>query len=107
VIGRIEKGINLRDRNALGTIGDLLNPIARTDRPFLQNAKIKSRPTMRHHQCRHLGMVHPYAQPVAGDARLRDLEDAVANAKSISNANVGISQAVNRKVFAKLTVHKI
>jgi hypothetical protein len=56
--------------------GDL---IAGAHLALFQDAEIESRPVMGDQQGRHPGLVHSYADAVAGDTRLRDFEKGTAD----------------------------
>ena len=57
---------------------------------------------MRHKQSRHARFIHPNANPVASNARLRHFEQCTPNAIAIANANLVIGKAVDGEVLAEL-----
>ena len=52
-------------------------------------------------------MVHPNADAVASDTRLRDLEARAAYPKAIPDTHLIVWQALNREVLAELSVDKV
>src|SRR5215467_14197088 len=76
-------------------------------RSFAQNAEIKPRPSAGRQQRRHPGLVHPNADAIAGDARLRDLEQRAADLITVADAHGIIGQSFDREVLAELSVDEI
>ena len=105
--GQIEQRIGLGDGHALGTGQDLDDLVAGFDLALLEDAKIKARPVMRHEQRRHLRLVHPDADPVAGDARLRHLEQRASDPVMVADAHLCVGQAVDREILAELAVSEV
>lgn len=52
----------------------------------------------------HLRLVHANAYEVTGDTRLGNFEQGGTDSKAIANANFGVGQAIDGKVFTKLSV---
>ena len=86
---------------------DLHDLVAGFDLALFENAKIKARPVMRHHERGHLRLVHPDAEPVAGDARLRHLEQRAPNPIMVADAHLCVGQAVDREILAELTISEV
>ena len=105
--GQIEERISLGDGQALGTGQDLDDLVAGLDLALLEDAKIKARPVMRHDERRHLRLVHPDADPVAGDARLRHLEQRAPDPVTVADAHLCVGQAVDREILAELPVSEV
>jgi hypothetical protein len=51
-----------------------------------------------------LGLVHPNANAIAGDAGLRDFEECAPDSVSVADAHGIIGQAFDREIFAELSV---
>ncbi len=62
---------------------------------------------MRHEECRHLRLVHPDADPVAGDTRLRHFEQRASDPVMVADAHFCVRQAVNREILAELAVGEV
>jgi hypothetical protein len=62
---------------------------------------------MRDQECRHLRVVHPYTDAIAGDARLRHLKQRAADPVAISDANLVIGKPIDCQVLAELTVLEV
>jgi len=54
-----------------------------------------------------LRLTHPDAEPVAGDARLRHFEQRASDPEPVADANLGVGQAVDREILAKLPVNEV
>jgi hypothetical protein len=102
--GQIEQRVNVGDGHALGTGQDLDDLVAGFDLALLENAKIKARSVMRHDERRHLRLVHPDAEPVAGDARL---EQRASDPITVADAHLCVGQAVDREILAELPVSEV
>ena len=105
--GKYKQRVNLGDGQTFGTGQDLHDLVAGFDLALFEDAKIKARPVMRHHERRHLRLVHSDAEPVAGDARLRHLEQRASNPVMVADAHLCVGQAVDREVLAELTVNEV
>ena len=57
---------------------------------------------MRDQQSRHPGLIHSYANAVAGHTRLRDFEHSAADAIAIADADLAVGQAFHREVLSEL-----
>jgi hypothetical protein len=87
VLPRVEEGVDLGDRHALGAVRELLDAIAGADLAFLDDSEIESGSAVRNQQRGYLRMVQPDAHPVAGVAWLADFYDGTANPEAITNAD--------------------
>ena len=105
--GQIQQRIGLGDGQALGTGQDLHDLVAGFDFALLEDTKIKARSVMRHEECRHLRLVHPDADPVAGDARLRHLEQRTSDPVTVADAHLCVGQAVDREILAELAISEV
>src|SRR5271166_2815151 len=102
VLRRVEEGIDLGDRHALGAVRELLDAIAGAELAFLNDAEIKAGPAVRNQQRRYLRMLQPDADPVAGVAWLADLYDGTADPEAIADADLGIGEALHCEVLAEV-----
>jgi hypothetical protein len=75
--------------------------------PLFDDAEIEARPAMRNQQSRHRRVVHPYADAIAGYARLGHFEQCAADPVAISDTNLAVRQAIDRQVFAELAVLEV
>jgi len=107
VLRRIQQGIDLGDRHALGAVRELLDAIAGADLTFLYDAEIKAGPVVRDQQRGKPRVVQPDTDPVAGVARLADLDDRAADPETITNADLVIGEALHCEVLSKITGHEI
>jgi hypothetical protein len=57
---------------------------------------------MRDQQSRHPGLIHSYANAVAGHTRLRNFEQSAADAIAIADANLAVGQTFHREVLSEL-----
>ena len=105
--GQIEQRVGLGDAQPLGAGQDLDDLVAGLDLALLEHAKIKARPVMRDEQRRHSRLVHPDADPVAGDARLRHLEQRAADPVAVADADLGVGQALDGEILAELAVNEV
>jgi hypothetical protein len=62
---------------------------------------------MRDQQRGHLWTVHPYADAIAGDARLRHFKQCATNPVAISNADLVIGKAIDGKVLSELAILEV
>src|SRR5262249_55395521 len=53
-------------------------------------------------QCRHPGLVHPNADAIAGNPRLRDLEQCAADLITVADAHIIVGQSFDREVLTEL-----
>ena len=65
-----------------------------------QDAEIEPRPSAQCQQRRHPRLIGPNADAIAGDARLRDLEQG-------ADANGLVGQSFNGEILAKLSVNEV
>jgi len=96
MIGRIEQRVDLGDGHSLVCLSHLHDFVAGAHHAFPQDAEIEPRPSAGRQQRRHPGLVRPNADAIAGNARLRDLEQGAADLKTIANANSIVRQSFDR-----------
>src|SRR6266478_4396999 len=107
MIGRIEERVNLHDGHSLLPLSHLSDFVAGTDLAFLQHSQVEPRPSARCQQCRHPGLVHPNSYAIAGNARLRDLEQGTADLITVADAHGIVGQSFDGEVLAELSVGEV
>ncbi len=58
-------------------------------------------------ECRHLRVIHPYADAVAGNPRLGHFEECAPDAVAISNADLVIGKALDGEVLTEVAILKV
>ena len=86
---------------------DLNDLIAGLDVAFLDHTKIEAGPAVLDQQRGHVRLLHANAEPVAGDARLRHLEQGGADPVTIADADLGVGEALDREILAELTGNEV
>src|SRR5260370_19639123 len=107
MIGRIEERVDLCDGHSLLPLSRLYDFVTGADLAFLQYAQVEPRPSAGCQQCRHSALVHPNADAIAGNARLRDLEQRAADLITVADAHGIVGQSFDRKVLAELSVNEV
>jgi hypothetical protein len=107
MIGRIEKRVDLCDGHSLARLSHLHDFVAGTYLAFLQNSQIESGPSAGCEKSRHPRLIHPNANAIAGNSRLGDLEQRVADFIAVANAHGIVGQSFDRKVLAELSVDEV
>ena len=105
--GQIQQRVGFGDGQMPGTGRGFHNLVAGFDLAFLEDAKIKAGSMMRHDERRHLRFIHPNAEPVAGDARLRHFEQRAPDPVPVANANLSVGQTVDCEILAELAVNEV
>jgi hypothetical protein len=72
-----------------------------------EHAEVESRPSAAREQRRHARLVHPNADAIAGDARLRHLEQGAADPIAIADAHRSVWQSFDGEVLAELAVDEV
>src|SRR5258708_12722353 len=107
MIGRIEKRVDLCDGHSLVRLSHLHDFVAGAHLAFPEDAEVEPRPSAGCQQCRHPGLVHPNANAIAGNARLSDLEQCIADLITVADANGIVGQTFDREVLAKLSLAEV
>ena len=107
MIGRIEERVDLRDGHPLRRLALLHDLVAVANLAWLQDAAVESRPSAGGQQGGHAGLVHPNADAIAGDTRLRDLEQRAADPIAVADAHGIVGQSFDREVLAELSVDEV
>src|ERR1700743_859927 len=105
--GHVEQRTDLGHVHAFGSRRDLRDLVAGLDFAFLQHPEVEAGPAVLDPQCGHFRLVHPDTQPVAGDTRLRNLEQGSADPVTVSDAHLFVRQTVDREILAELPVDEI
>ena len=98
----IEQRIDLGDGHALPGLADLHDLVAGADLALAQDAEIESRPAARRQQRRHPRLVGANAEPIAGHARLGDLEQRAADLIAVTDANGIVGQILDGEILSEL-----
>src|SRR5262245_22143355 len=107
VPGEVEERVELGDAHVRGARCELENLVSGLDLSLLEHAEVEAGSMVRDEQRRHARVVHPDSDAVAGDARLSDLEDGAADLVAVANADLVVTQAVDREVLAELAVDEV
>ena len=92
-VPHVEERVDLCDSHSLFPLSRLHDFAAGANLAFLSHARVEPRPAARCQQCRHPGLVHPNANGLAGNARLRDLEQRAADLITVANAHGIVGQS--------------
>src|SRR6478672_8302662 len=107
MIGRIEERVDLCNGHPLLRLSNLDDFVAGAHLAFPQDAKVEARPSAGCQQSGHPGLVHPNADAIAGDTRLRDLEQRAADLITVADAHGIVGQSFDREVLAELSVDEV
>jgi hypothetical protein len=105
--GQVQQGVHLRDRHAFRAGGELDNRLPGLHRALGQHAEIEPGPVPGHQQRGQLRIVHPDTDPEAGDPRLGDLEDRVADLVPVADAHLVVGQSLHGEVLPELPVLEV
>jgi len=105
--GQIQQPVDLSNAHTLRASADFDYFITGLDLTFLQHAKIEAWPAVSNQQSRHLRFVHPYADAITGDSRLRDLEERATDAVLVTDTDLRIGQTLDREVLSELPKDEI
>src|SRR2546426_11954026 len=103
MMGRIEERVDLCDGHSLLRLSHFHDFVAGARLTLLQDAEIKPRPSAGCQQCWHPGLVHANADAIAGNARLRDLEQRAADLITVADTHGIVGQSFDREVLAELS----
>jgi len=107
VIRRVQERIRLGDRHSLLRLTDFDGLVAGTYLTLLQDSQVEAGASTGGEQGGHARFVHPDAEAVARDTRLRHLEDRTSDAITVADGHSIIRQLVHREVLAKLAVDEV
>src|SRR6516165_8423084 len=69
---------------------------------LFEHTEIEPRALVGHQQGRHPGLIHAYADTVAGHTRLGDFKQRPADAVAVADADLAVGQAFHSEVLSKL-----
>src|SRR5215510_5883442 len=101
---RIKQRVDVGDGHPLGGLAHFHDFVAGTHLARLKDAEVESRPPAGGEQRWHARLVHSNADAIAGDARLRHLEQRAADPIPIADAYRIVEQSFDRKVLSELSV---
>ena len=104
---KVEQGVDVCDREPLGPVGDFYDLVAGADLAFLQHTQVEPWSVMRHQEGRDPRIIHANPDAIAGHAWLRHLEQRIADAIPVADADLVIRKALDREVLAELAEGKI
>src|SRR4051812_11509109 len=104
MVWRVEKRVDLGDSHALCRLADLHDLVTGDHVALAKNPEVESRPAARGQQCGHPRLVHPNADAIAGDARLRDLKQRAADLIAVTDAHRIVRQSFDCEVLSELSV---
>ena len=107
LFGRYSSAVDVGDRQPLGSVGDLVDLVAGLHLALLEDAKVEPGAVVRDQQRGHRGLAHPDADAVAGHARLGDLEERLADAVAVADADLVVGEPVDGEVLAELAVDEV
>jgi hypothetical protein len=107
MIGRIEKRVDLGHGHPLRRLSHLHDVVAGAHLARLQDAEVESRPSAGGQQGRHAGLVQPNADAIAGDTRLRNLEQRAADLITVADAHGVVGQSFDGEVLAELSSDEV
>jgi hypothetical protein len=107
VARQVKQSVDFLNGDALGAVGNLHDLVSRTDLSFLNHTAIKARSFMRDQKCRHLRVVHPHANAIAGDAWLRHFKQGAADPVAIPDADLVIGKTIDCQILAELAILEV
>ena len=107
VARQIEQAIDFRNGDPLRPVSDFCNFVSGADLPFFNHAEVKARPFMGNKECRYLRVIHSDADAIAGDPRLRHLEECAPDSVAISNADLIIGKTIDGEILTELAILKV
>jgi len=105
--GQIQQPVDLSNAHALRAGADFDYFLTGLDLAFPQHAKIEAWPAVSNQQSSHPRFVHPYADAIAGDSRLGDLEERATDAELVADTDLRIGQTLNCEILSELSKGEI
>src|SRR6266851_6125313 len=93
---QVKQRIDFGDTDMHLPVSDLHDLISWANLPLLNHTEIEARSLMRNQQRGHLWVIHPYADAIADNPRLRHLEQRTTNPIAITNADLIIGKTIDR-----------
>ena len=88
VAGQVQQRVDVGDGHLLGSRGELDDFVSRLYLALVEHPEVKARTVVGDEQRGNPRIIHADADAIAGDARLRYLEDRAANLVAIANAHL-------------------
>ena len=104
---QVQQRVHIGDRHRFWSGCDLPDFVAGLYFAFLEHAKVEAGSPVLDEQRGHARLVHPDAQPVAGDPRLADLEQCRSDPVLVADADLIVGEPVDREVLAELTGYEV
>src|SRR5215213_9528480 len=103
----VEQRVHLRHRHPLGAGAELDDLVSRLHVPLLEHAEVEARAVVGDEQGGNPRVVHADPDAVTGDAGLADLEDGGADPVAVADADLVVTEPVDREVLAELPVDEV
>ncbi len=107
VPGEVEQRVDVGDRHLLGSRGELDDLVSRLYLALFEHAEVEARAVVGDEQRGNPRIVHADPDAIAGDARLRHLEDRAADLVAIADAHLVVAESFHGEVLAELSVHEV
>src|ERR1700761_5274364 len=103
----VEQRVGFSHGHVHRAVRNLDDLVFASDITLFQNAKVETRPVMRHEERSHTRFVHANTDAVAGNAWLSHLKESIPDPIPISNADLIIGETINCEIFAELSEDEI
>jgi len=103
----IQQRVDVRNCHLLGSRGELDDLVSCLYLALLEHAEVEAWTVVRDEQRGNPRIVHTDPNPVAGDARLRHLEDRAADPVAIADADLPVAEPFHGEVLAELSAHEV
>ena len=107
VPGQVEQCVDIGDRHPTRSGSHLDNRIAGLDDALPQDAQVEPGSPVAHQQRGQLRLAESHANPVAGDPRLADLEQRLADLIAVTHTDLVVGKPFDREVLAELAVVEV
>src|SRR3954447_25022788 len=105
--GEVEQRVGLGDGHLLGTGDELDDLVPRFHAALFANAEGEARPVVGDEQGGNARVVHAQADAVAGDTRLRHLEDGGPDPIAVTDADCVVPESLDGEVLTELAVDEV
>ena len=105
--GQVEQRVGVGHGQRVRTGAGLDDRVPGLDVPLGDHPHVEARPVVADQERGQFGLTGPQAHPVAGDARLRDLELGLADAVAVADADLVVGQTVDGEVLPELAVGEV
>src|SRR5215472_5304091 len=107
MVWRIEQCIDLCDSHSLVRLSHLHDFVPGAHLAFLQDTEVEAGASAGCQQSRHPWLVHPNANAIACNTRLRYFEQRGTDLITVADAHSIVGQAFNGEVFPELSVNEV